>query len=38
MSSFALVTTDTEALGMFAYAKLDWKPGDISRKAQPAAA
>jgi hypothetical protein len=29
MFSFALVTTDNEALGVFAYGKRDWKPGDI---------
>jgi hypothetical protein len=29
MFSFALITTDGEALGVFAYAKRDWKPGDI---------
>ena len=29
MFSFALVTTGSEALGVFAYAKGDWKPGDI---------
>jgi len=29
MFSYALVTTDNEALGVFVYAKGDWKPGDI---------
>ena len=27
MFSFALVTTDNEALGVFVYAKRDWRPG-----------
>ena len=29
MFSFALITTDNESLGVFAFAKWDWKPGDI---------
>ena len=29
MFSFALVTTDGEALGVLAYAKGDWRPADI---------